>query len=99
MNAWLLPICLYWPLAAGYLGGFPVEVRSTSGLRQILSIIASYILFGAVWGLLHKGLASLGGPFWQLVVPTLVTMLGLPLILRVGHLILGIRLVKGEVPH
>lgn len=96
---WLLPICLYWPLTAGYLGGFPVEVRGDSALRQFLSIIDSFILFLLVWVGLRAVLSGVGGPFWRLVVPSIVSIVALPLILRVGHLILGLRIVKGEVPH
>jgi hypothetical protein len=96
---WMLPIGLFWILAAIYLGGMPVEVRGGNGFRQVMGVVDSYVLYIAVWGLLHAVLGGIGGLFWQAVIPTVFATLALPLIVWAGFIIMGVRVQRGERPH
>ncbi len=96
---WLLPICLFWILAALYWGGFPVEVVGGNGFRQVMGVIDSYVLFILVWALLRAVLGGLGGLLWTAVVPTILVSLALPLIIWAGYIVMGVRVQKGARPH
>ncbi len=96
---WLVPICLFWTLAALYLGGFPVEVVGGNGFRQVMGVIDSYVLFILVWALLRAVLGGLGGLLWTAVVPAVLVSLALPLIIWAGYIVMGVRVQKGERPH
>ena len=96
---WLVPICLFWTLAALYLGGFPVEVVGGNGFRQVMGVIDSYVLFILVWALLRAVLGGLGGLLWSAVIPTILVSLALPLIIWAGYIVMGVRVQKGERPH
>ncbi len=96
---WLLPICLFWTLAALYLGGFPVEVVGGNGFRQVMGVIDSYVLFILVWALLRAVLGGLGGLVWSAVMPTILVSLALPLIIWAGFIVMGVRVRRGERPH
>ena len=96
---WLVPICLFWTLAALYLGGFPVEVVGGNGFRQVMGVIDSYALFILVWALLRAVLGGLGGLLWTAVVPAVLVSLALPLIIWAGYIVMGVRVQKGSRPH
>ena len=96
---WLVPICLFWILAALYLGGFPVEVVGGNGFRQVMGVIDSYVLFILVWALLRAVLGGLGGLLWTAVVPAVLVSLALPLIIWAGYIVMGVRVQKGSRPH
>ena len=42
---WLVPICLFWTLAALYLGGWPVEIVGGGGVRQVIGLVNTFLLF------------------------------------------------------
>jgi hypothetical protein len=96
---WLLPICLFWILAALYLGAWPVEVVGGNGFRQVMGVVDSYILYILVWGLLRAVLGGIGGLFWDAVIPTVLASLALPLIVWAGYIVMGVRVQHGERPH
>jgi hypothetical protein len=96
---WLLPICLFWILAALYLGGWPGEVVGGNGFHQVMGVVDSYILYILVWGLLRAALGGIGGLFWDAVIPTVLASLALPLIVWAGYIVMGVRVQHGERPH
>src|SRR5437660_3324707 len=49
----VLPISLFWILAAVYLGGWAVELHGGKGLTQVLGLLLSFILWIVAWRLLH----------------------------------------------
>ena len=96
---WLVPICLFWTLAAIYLGGMAVEVVGGNGFRQVMGVVDSYVLYLLVWGLLRALLGGFGGLLWTAVVPTILATLAFPLIVRAGYIVMGVRVQKGARPH
>jgi hypothetical protein len=96
---WLVPICLFWTLAALYLGGWPVEIVGGSGVRQVIGLINTFLLFIIVFAGLRAVLGGLGGLVWGVVLPIGLTSLALPAIAWAGYIVVGVRVQKGEVPH
>ena len=96
MPIWLIPISLFWILAAVYFGGFNISIVGGSGFRQVLGLLVTYLLFLVAWGLLRLALGHLGENFLlKGVAPTLITMLALPLVGRAGFGVLGVRIHRG----
>jgi hypothetical protein len=92
MLDWLIPIALFWTMAALYLGGMNVDVEGGSGPRQVLGLVLTFVLFLVVWGVLHTVLGGIGAVLWGVIVPTALTILALPLIARIGFRVVGVRL-------
>lgn len=96
MLIWLIPVALFWTMAALYLGGMAVDVEGGSGFRQVLGLILTFVAFVVVWGVLHTVLRSMGAVLFGVVVPTLLTILALPVVARVGFRIVGVRVHRAE---
>lgn len=92
---WLIPICLFWILAATYIGGWPVTIAGGGGVRHVAGLIISFALFLIVWGALHSVLGGMGEMFFGLIVPTGVTALALPLLVWLAFLVVGVRVKLG----
>jgi hypothetical protein len=96
---WLVPLTLFWVAAAIYLGALSVSVVGGSGLQQVLSLVATLVLYVVLWVVLRWGLGAVGaGALLQLLVPTVLVLAGFPLIARAGFRVLGVRLERGGAP-
>ena len=93
----LIPICLFWLTAALYLGGMNVEIVGGNGLRQVIGLLATFVLFVAVWRVLNIALGgALPAPLGNLAIPTIATVLSLPLLARVGFRIMGVKVRRAQ---
>lgn len=93
----LIPICLFWMTAALYLGGMNVDIVGGNGLRQVVGLLATFVLFVAVWRVLNMVLGGfLPAPLGNLALPTIVAVVGLPLWSRAGFAIMGVKIRKGQ---
>ncbi|MFQ5690510.1 MAG: hypothetical protein ACE5HQ_09590 [Gemmatimonadota bacterium] len=99
MVEWLVPVGLFWIAAAVYLGGMPVEIEGGGGVRQLLGLAVLFALFLVVWAAARAVLGGVGPRLGRVVLPTLVTVLLLPLTSRLAFRILGIRLRRAEANH
>lgn len=99
MAEWLIPISLYWPFAAIYLGATSVEPAGGGGLRQVGGLLLTFVLYGVAWGGLRAVLAGTLPTAAALVAATLLATLLLPLLARLGFIALGVRLRKGGAGH
>ena len=96
MDAWLvwvLPIGLFWPIAALYLGGL-LELSGGKPLRELLGLIVGFALSLLVWWGLSKALGAIGPVLGAILLPTGLMLIGLPLILTLGFRLVGLRLVR-----
>ncbi len=96
MLPWLLAICLFWSLTAVYLGGMSKDLQGGTGLRQVIGLVDTFVLYLVVWGVLRAVLGGVAGGLGRVVLPTVVTVLLLPVIARVGFGIMGVKLVEAE---
>lgn len=93
---WLIPFCLFWLMAALYLGGMAVDVVGGNGVRQVLGLLATFILFMVLWKVLSLALRGTVPVLGEIIVPSLVSVLALPLLSRGGFGILGVRVKRGH---
>lgn len=93
----LIPVCLFWMTAALYLGGMNVEIVGGSGVRQVIGLVDTFVLFVIVWRVLNMVLGGmLPAPLGNLAIPTIATVLSLPLLARVGFRIMGVKIQRGQ---
>lgn len=97
MLAWLVPISLFWVMAALYLGGMNIRIEGGGGLKQLLGLFVTFALFLVVYGLLRMALGGpLGAVLGGVVLPALLSVLLLPLTARLGFRVAGVRISHGE---
>ena len=73
MLVWLVPIAVFWSLAALYVGGAAINIEGGGGGRQTLGLLllfASYLGVYAVSGMVLAGVA--GAAFGVIVFPLLI---------------------------
>lgn len=96
MLEWLVPVCFFWLAAAIYLGGMAVDVEGGNGLTQVMGLLVTFVLFLVTWrvlGLLLGGIAPVLG---DLVLPTILSALLLPILSRAGFGLLGVKVRRKE---
>lgn len=96
MIHWLIPVSMFWLIAALYLGGFDLEIEGGGGLRQFLGLILSFVIFVAVYRLLGMILGSIGLVLGGIVLPVILSVALLPLTTRLGFLPMGVKIRKGH---
>ena len=99
MVEWLIPIGLYWTLIAIYVGALSVSVANGPAVRQVLGLFASFVLLLLVWWGIRTALGMVSEGFvTRVLLPTVVSFAALPLIVRAGFGVLGIRVSRGGAP-
>lgn len=96
MLEWLVAVCVFWIATATYLGGMSVDLEGGSGLRQVIGLIDLLLLYLLVWGVLHTVLSGVGGAFGPVILPTVLTVLALPILARIAFRIVGVRIKRVE---
>ena len=96
MLLWLVPIGVFFTVASTYLGGMSVDVEGGGGLRQVLGLIGTLVLYLVVFGVLRLVLGGFGGALGGLAVPLIGAVATLPLTARLGFGILGVKLRRVE---
>lgn len=98
MVAWLVPISVFWPLAAMYLGGAPIAIEGGGGVRQVGGLFLHFAAYLLVYGLLRAGLSGLIGPvIGGIVVPVVVASALIPILGRLTFRAVGVRVTP--LPH
>jgi hypothetical protein len=97
MPVWLVPAGLYWPVAALYLGGI-AELKGGTPFRQVIGLVAGFILFMLLWWGLGKLLVSIGPVLGGVIIPLAISVVATPWILRLGYRGLGIRIEREAAP-
>lgn len=96
---WLLPVALYWPLAAMYVGGAPVRIEGGGGVRQILGVLLAFVLSVYFWRLSRSFLDDVTINFAAILIGTVVTAALIPLFCKLSLRLFGIRLVPADGTH
>lgn len=96
MLEWLIPVSLFWAAAAIYLGGMAVDIVGGNGLRQVIGLLATYVLFLVVWGVLSMILGGIAPVLGGIILPSVLSVLALPLLSRAGFLIVGVKIKRGR---
>lgn len=96
MLEWLIPVCFFWMAAAIYLGGMAVDVEGGNGARQVMGLLVTFVLFLVTWKILGLVLGGVAKVLGDLVLPTIVSALLLPILSRAGFGLLGVRVRRQE---
>ncbi len=96
MLIWLVPVAVFFTVASTYLGGMSVDVHGGGGVRQILGLLGTFVLYLLIFGVLRLVLGGLGGAIGGLALPLLGAVGTLPLTARVGFGVMGVKLRKVE---
>ena len=97
MLVWLVPIAVFWSLAALYVGGAAINIDGGGGGRQTLGLLllfASYLGVYAVSGMVLAGVA--GAAFGVIVFPLLIASIAMPLLTRVTFKIVGVSVSRAD---
>ena len=97
MLVWLVPIAMFWSLAALYVGGAAINIEGGGGGRQTLGLLllfASYLGVYAVSGMVLAGVA--GAAFGVIVFPLLIASIAMPLLTRVTFKIVGVSVSRAD---
>jgi hypothetical protein len=89
---WLAPVALFWTVAALYLGGFPIRIEGGNGPRQLIGLVATLALYMGTFALLRMVLTGLAGHVGGIALACLVTTLLLPVLARIGFVVVGVRI-------
>ncbi len=94
---WLVPLALFWPLTALYLGGAPIRIDGGGGVRQLAGLLLHFALFLGAWLGVRTVLSAVAsGALLTVVVPALVVVILLPLLARVAFRAVGVRIRPDE---
>jgi len=105
MLDWLIPLSAFWIAAAVFLGGSPAHVDGGGPLRQLLGLIATLVLYLAVWFGLRAGLGAALPSTAALVVASVVAVVLVPVWCHLAYRAVGLRIVgptfagKGSAHH
>jgi hypothetical protein len=91
---WLAPISLFWTCIALYLGGFKIEIRCGGGVRQLIGLLGTFVLYLATFFVLRMVLRGPIGTMGAVAAASLVAILLLPVLSRIGFMITGVRITK-----
>ncbi len=92
MVEWLVPVSLYWALAALYLGGGHVRIEG-GAVRQFIGLIDTYVLYLVVWWAVRAAVRGMG-VIPSVLIATAVASLLLPVLSKIGFRIMGVRLSR-----
>ena len=92
MVEWLVPVSLFWTMAALYLGGFRLDIEDGPGIRNLGGLLISFALFLGVWWGLRTGLGAALPALAAVVVAVIVALLLLPVLTRIGFRAMGLRI-------
>jgi len=96
MVVWLVPVSMFWLVAALYLGGFNIDIQGGGGVRQFLGLMLSFVLFLVVYAVLGMVLGGVGPAIGVIVLPSILTVALLPMITKLAFMPVGVKITKGS---
>ena len=97
MVPWLIPIALFWTLAALYLGGADIHIEGGGGGRQVGGLLLHFGAYLGIYALLRAVLSGVGGPILGgIVVPIVLTSILLPILAKLAFRVMGVRITSAE---
>lgn len=95
MVPWLVPIAVFWPLAAMYLGGAPIALEGGGGVRQTGGLLLHFAMYLVTYALIGVALSGLMGPILGgIVVPVVLASALLPFLAKVAFRLVGVRITS-----
>lgn len=97
--AWSVAICLFWIVAALWLGGGPVRIEGGGGIRQSAALLLAFAVYLLAWRLLYGLLTGLIHPFAGMVTASLLSAALVPPLSFPCLRVFGVRIRKGTPSH
>ncbi len=94
MIEWLIPIGVFWVIAAVQFGGL-LDAENGSGPRQLLGLLATLAIYVGLVAVLRLALGGLG-LVGRVILPTALPLLVLGWLGRVGFRLVGVRLKRAR---
>jgi len=95
----VLPIALFWLLEALYLGGWPVDAHGGNGIKQVMGLLITAVLWVVVWHAINMALVGLGAVLGGIVITSFVSAALLPVVNWIGFKIVGVSIRKVAAAH
>lgn len=93
---WVLAICVFWIVAALFLGGGPVAIEGGSGPRETGGLLLSFALFLAAYAGLSRLLDGAVGGTGAAALSTLLAAALVPLFSILALRAFGVRVTKAS---
>lgn len=93
MLVWLVPIAVYWSLAATYLGGAAIDIQGGGAFRQLTGLLLHFASYVGIYAVARIAFGSLNA-FLGVALPLLVASALLPLAARAVFRAVGVRIVS-----
>ncbi len=91
---WLVPICAFLVAAPMYYGGMAIRIEGGGGGRQTAGLLVSFGIYLAAAVFLEGLLEGIMAAFFAVTVSTVVALLLVPVISRVGFRVFGVKIVR-----
>ena len=96
MVSWLIPIALFWILAALHLGGGEINIKGGGGVRQLSGLLLLFAAFLAVSTVARMLLVGVAGAAFSVVFAAILAVILLPLLARLSFRVVGVRITSAE---
>lgn len=93
---WAVAISLYWLVSALFLGGAPIRMENTGGVREVGGLLVGFALYLAVWWAIVSGMGGLLPSFPAFVVGSLLSAALIPVVNVLSLRLFGTRVRRGE---
>jgi hypothetical protein len=90
---WLVPLAAFWLVAALFLGGSPAEIEGGGGFRQVLGLLASLVIYLAVWYGVRVGLGAAAPSALAIALATVIAAAFVPIWCRLAYRAVGLKVV------
>ena len=91
MIVWLVPVALFWTLAALYLGGAAIRIEGGGGVQQMGGLVLLFVSYLVVYGILHAILGGIAGPMiGGVVIPVVIVSILLPFLAKLTFKLFGV---------
>ena len=95
MLPWLIPVALFWTLAALYLGGASISFEGGGGGRQLSGLFLLFVSFLVLYGVLRMILGGLLGPaMGGIVIPVVIASVTIPFLAKLAFKVAGVRITR-----
>ena len=96
MVSWLVPISVFWIVAALYLGGAAIRIEGGGGPRQLSGLALLFVLFMVVGVVGRVLLTDIVGAGFAVVFATLLGVILVPALAKLAFRVVGVRITSAE---
>ncbi len=93
MIDWIVPISLFWLMAAVFFGGLYDAEEGTSA-RQALGLLLTFAAYLGLFAVLRLVLGGFMGPLGRVILPTVIPTMALGRLGKIVFKLVGVRLTR-----